>query len=51
MPTHPPTHLPAHPPPGTYVITDILEWRKPLVLRGEGRDKTRLRFPKSMTDL
>jgi hypothetical protein len=46
-----PTNLHTRPPPGTYVITDIIEWRKPLVLRGEGRDKTRLRFPKSMTDL
>ena len=38
-------------PPGTNVIKGVVSWRKPLVLRGEGRDKTRLLFPKSLTDL
>jgi hypothetical protein len=36
---------------GTYVITSVINWRKPIILRGEGKDKTRLRFPKSLTDL
>ncbi|KAI8466265.1 MAG: hypothetical protein J3K34DRAFT_460951 [Monoraphidium minutum] len=38
-------------PAGTYIITSVLNWRKPIVMRGEGRDATRIRFPKSMTDL
>jgi hypothetical protein len=36
---------------GSYVIKAVLNWRKPIVLRGEGKDKTRLLFPKSLTDL
>jgi hypothetical protein len=36
-------------PPGRYVITEILEVRKPnLVLRGAGPDKTTLFFPKPL---
>lgn len=39
-------------PPGRYVITDIIEIQKPnLVLRGAGRDKTTLYFPKTLTDV
>lgn len=38
-------------PQGTYVIKGVLNWRKPIVLRGEGRNRTRLLFPKSLTDL
>ena len=36
---------------GTYILTAVINWRKPIVLRGEGKDKTRLKFPKSLTDL
>jgi hypothetical protein len=32
-------------------MTAILNWRKPIVLRGEGRDLTKIKFPKSMTEL
>ncbi|GBF90605.1 hypothetical protein Rsub_03177 [Raphidocelis subcapitata] len=38
-------------PAGTYVIQSVINWRKPIVLRGEGKDKTFLKFPKSLTDL
>ncbi|KIZ02518.1 cellulosome enzyme, dockerin type I [Monoraphidium neglectum] len=38
-------------PAGTYIMTAILNWRKPIVLRGEGRDLTKIKFPKSMTEL
>ncbi|KAF8072832.1 hypothetical protein HT031_000492 [Scenedesmus sp. PABB004] len=38
-------------PAGVYVLTSVINIRKPLVLRGEGRDRTVLRFPKSLTDL
>ncbi|KIY99225.1 hypothetical protein MNEG_8737, partial [Monoraphidium neglectum] len=38
-------------PEGTYVITAVLAWRKPIVLRGAGAGRTVLRFPKSLTDL
>lgn len=39
-------------PAGRYVISDIIEITKPnLVLRGEGRDRTILFFPKTLTDV
>lgn len=39
-------------PNGRYVITDILEIRKPnIVLRGESRDGAVLYFPKTLTDV
>ncbi len=36
---------------GTYVLTSVFNIRKPIVLRGAGKGKTILRFPKSLTDL
>lgn len=39
-------------PAGRYVITDIIEIRKPdVVLRGAGRDETVLFFPRHLTDV
>jgi hypothetical protein len=39
-------------PPGRYLITDILEIKKPhLVLRGAGPDKTTLVLPKPLNDI
>jgi hypothetical protein len=39
-------------PAGRYVITDFVTINKPdLVLRGEGRDRTVLFFPKTLTDV
>lgn len=35
-------------PAGTYVITSVLSFDIPLVLRGAGRDLTKLYFPKSL---
>lgn len=49
--TYTPYHTHTHTLKGTYIITDIINWRKPIVLRGEGRDRTFIKFPKSMTDL
>ncbi|GBF97581.1 hypothetical protein Rsub_10717 [Raphidocelis subcapitata] len=36
---------------GIYVISDALEWRKPIVLRGDGPGETALFFTRSWTDL
>lgn len=36
---------------GTYIITALLRWRKPIVLRGAGIKETTLKFPHSKTDL
>eukprot|EP00879_Flechtneria_rotunda_P032519 GHRR01035736.1.p1 GENE.GHRR01035736.1~~GHRR01035736.1.p1 ORF type:complete len:835 (+),score=148.35 GHRR01035736.1:180-2684(+) len=38
-------------PAGVYILTSVINIRKPIILRGEGRSKTVLRFPKSLTDL
>lgn len=39
-------------PAGRYVISDIIEITKPnVVLRGEGRDRTVLYFPRTLTDV
>lgn len=37
--------------PGTYILTSVINWRKPIIIRGEGRSRTILRWPKSLTDL
>jgi hypothetical protein len=29
----------------------VINWRKPIIIRGEGRGRTILRWPKSLTDL
>ena len=48
---------PQQPPPrtqrnkGTYVLTSVINFRKAIVLRGEGLGVTTLSFPKSLTDL
>jgi hypothetical protein len=38
-------------PAGTYILTSVINIRKQIVIRGDGPDKTILRFPKSLTDL
>lgn len=38
-------------PAGTYILTAVINIRKQIVIRGDGQDKTILRFPKSLTDL
>jgi len=38
-------------PAGVYVISNIIDHRKPIVLRGEGTDKTILYFTNSLTDI
>lgn len=38
-------------PEGRYVITKRVDIRKQVVLRGAGRDKTALFYPKSLADL
>lgn len=38
-------------PPGKYVITKQLDIRKAVVLRGAGKYKTTLYFPKSLADV
>ncbi|KAI8464294.1 MAG: pectin lyase fold/virulence factor [Monoraphidium minutum] len=38
-------------PPGKYVITRKIDIRKGIVLRGAGRDKTTLYFPKSLAEV
>ncbi len=35
--------------PGTYILKSVINIRKPIVLRGDGRGKTILKFPKSLT--
>ncbi len=34
---------------GTYILTSVFNIRKPIVLRGDGKGKTILMFPKSLT--
>lgn len=36
---------------GTYALHSVINWRKPIVIRGDGRGKTILKFPKSLTEL
>ena len=38
-------------PAGVYVLSNIIDHRKPIVLRGEGTDKTILYFTNSLTDI
>jgi hypothetical protein len=37
--------------PGTYILTAVINFRKSIIIRGEGRSRTYLKFPKSLSDL